>query len=241
MNQDHMRLVEEIDALPRDWHGAGSVRRNVLEALVNHCERIGRIRCSVETGAGRTTLVLSQLSERHVVFSKDGGNSLSRARLSPLLRADRVEFVEGPTQKTLPAYEFRQSFQVALIDGPHAYPFPDLEYYFIYPHLEAGGLLVLDDINIPSIGRMFSILRADDMFELSEVVSDTAFLVRTDAPCFDPYGDKWWVQGYNRPHHELATSPHFRKLYKLAPRGLRSVLRSLRGRRAGRLDPAAPG
>jgi len=208
---------------------------------VNQCERIGRISHSVETGAGRTTLVLSQLSEHHVVFSKDGGSSLSQARLSPLLRADRVEFVEGPTQKTLPSYEFKHGVQVALIDGPHAYPFPDLEYYFLYPHLEAGGLLVLDDINIPSIGRMFAILKADDMFELSEVVGDTAFLVRTVAPCFDPYGDRWWAQGYNRPHHELATSPHFRKLYRLTPRWLRGVLRSLRGGRPGKHEaPESP-
>jgi hypothetical protein len=229
MNQEHARLLDAIDALPRDWHGAGSVRRKVLEALIVQCERIGEIRHSAETGAGRTTLVLSHLSGHHVVFSKDGGDSLSQARTSPLLRSDRVEFIEGSTQRTLPAHRFEQPLQVVLIDGPHAYPFPDLEYYFLYPHLAPGGLLVLDDINIPSIGRMYDILKTDDMFELAEVVADTAFMVRTDAPCFDPYGDRWWTQGYNRSHHEFTTSRRLRKIYKLTPQALRGILRAVRG------------
>jgi len=208
MRQDHTSLLEKIDALPEDWHGAGSVTRPVLQALAKHCDRIEPVRCSVETGAGRTTLLLSNISERHLVFAKDCGQSLSRTRASALLRAEHVEFIEGPTQKTLPAYEFTHGLQLALIDGPHGYPLPDLEYYYLYPHIESGGLLVLDDTNIPTIGRMLDILRADAMYDLAEIVNDTAFLVRTDAPAIDPCDNSWWLQGYNARYYErITTSP----------------------------------
>ena len=205
MQQEHLRLIDQIAGLDREWHGAGSVSRDVLLAIARHCERIGGFRHSAETGAGRTTLLFSHLSDDHVVFALDAGESLSQTQRSPLLQTERVRFVEGPTQKTLPRYEFDRTFQAVLIDGPHGYPFPDLEYYYFYPQLAPGGLLIIDDIQIPSIGRMLDIVRADPMFEFIELVGTTAFLGRTDAPAIDPCSDSWWLQGYNRAHYERVT------------------------------------
>jgi hypothetical protein len=204
MKQELCQLIDKIGALPSDWHGAGSVSREVLLAIARHCESMGGFRHSAETGAGRTTLLFSHLSDNHLVFAKDDGRSLSQTRTSPLLRAESVRFIEGPTQKTLLNYEFDCTFQAVLIDGPHGYPFPDLEYYFFYPRLDPGGLLILDDTQIPSIGRMLDILRADPMFDLLEIVPDcgTAFLRRTGAPPINPWSDSWWLQGYNRSFYE---------------------------------------
>jgi hypothetical protein len=109
-----------------------------------------------------------------------------------------VDFIEGPSQRTLPQYPFPEKLQLALLDGPHAYPFPDLEYYFLYPHLEENALLILDDIHIPTIHNLFDFLRVDAMFRLDEVVRTTAFFTRTAAPTFDPLGDGWGHQAYNQ-------------------------------------------
>jgi hypothetical protein len=87
--------------------------------------------------------------------------------------------------------------QLALIDGPHGYPFPDMEYYYLYPHLDEGALLIIDDIHIATIGHLFDFLKEDEMFRLIEVVDKTAFFERTAAPIFDPYQDGWWMQNYN--------------------------------------------
>src|SRR5436190_535356 len=120
-----------------------------------------------ETGSGASTLLFSHLSEHHTVFALDGGSgSVTNVRRSPLLRQDVVTFVEGPTQATLPQYRFTEKMQLVLIDGPHAYPFPDLEYYFLYPYLETGALLILDDIHIPTVHNLFQFLRRDAMFRL---------------------------------------------------------------------------
>jgi Methyltransferase domain len=201
-------LVEEISQLPSDWHGAGSVSGNVLRAIASHAERMGAIQHSVETGSGRTTLLFSHLSADHVVFSVDAGQSINQVRNSHLFNARSTTFVEGPTQRTLPGQIFTHGHQLVLIDGPHGYPFPDLEYYYLYPTIDAGGLLLLDDIQIPSIGRMFDIIRAEEMFELLEIVDDnTAFLRRTGAPPINPESDSWWLQGYNRPYYQQLVSP----------------------------------
>ena len=45
---------------------------------------------------------------------------------------------------------------------------------------------------------MFEIIKADDMFELIEVCDYMAFFRRTNYPVFDPLGDNWGGQGFNR-------------------------------------------
>ena len=50
---------------------------------------------------------------------------------------------------------------------------------------------------------MFEIIRADEMFELLDVVSSNmAIFRRTSTPRIDPHGDGWWLQGYNRRYFE---------------------------------------
>jgi hypothetical protein len=198
-------LIGQIGALPDAWHGAGSVSENVLRAFVRHAEAAGPVRSSLETGTGRTTLLLSHLSDRHVVFTKDdtdGGDSYPSVTASPLLRKDHVEFVIGSTQRTLRDHKFTECLDLAFIDGPHAYPFPDLEYWAIYPHVRSGGLLVIDDIQIPTIANLHRFLAADAMWRQLEVIENAAFFQRTDAPAIDPYGEGWWLQGFNAPQSD---------------------------------------
>jgi len=197
MNPTPQEVLKEILQVKAVLHGAGTVSGDALKALARHAGS-RTIRRSVETGCGATTLLLSHLSEHHTVFTLDAGGSVGNVRRSPLLRQGVVTFVEGPSQQMLPQYHFGHKLQLAVIDGPHAYPFPDLEYYFLYPHLERGALLVVDDIHIKSINNLFRFLRSDEMFRLDEVVRATAFFTRTDAPTFDPTGDGWREQRYNR-------------------------------------------
>jgi FkbM family methyltransferase len=187
----------------RGAHASGSFGTAVLEAI----ERLApvEIGCSVETGCGKSTVLLSHLSQRHLVFTVDDGNrsdgSLTFVRQCGLFRSERVEFVLGPTQLTMPRHLMPPAIDLALIDGPHAYPFPDLEYFYIYPHLRHGALLIIDDIHIPTIARMYAILREDDMFEPLHVEGQTAFLRRTAAPMFPkPIWDGWERQGFNVRH-----------------------------------------
>lgn len=190
-------LEAELAKLPPDWHGAGTMSADALNAIMRHL-RHRIISHSVETGSGKTTLLLSHLSRDHKVFAKENENrSITVARESPLLNRNTVQFIEGPTQLTLPRHQFENKLQFVLLDGPHGYPFPELEYYYLYPQLETDGVLVVDDIHIPTIYRMFEFPREDQMFRLLEVVGTTAFFVRTDAPLFSPRGDGWWLQNFN--------------------------------------------
>ncbi|MGH2358611.1 MAG: hypothetical protein ACRDGJ_11500, partial [Candidatus Limnocylindria bacterium] len=89
------------------------------------------------------------------------------------------------------------------LDGSHSYPAPEIDYYYLFPHLAPAGLLIMDDIHIPMLRNMFRFLREDAMFRLVEVAGHTAFFRRTDAPTFDRYLGNWFDQGYNARHFPL--------------------------------------
>jgi hypothetical protein len=211
--------LDRIFALPGDWHAAGCLGVPALRALAARA-RQREVSRSLETGCGKSTLLLSHLSPVHQVFALDHVGSLAKVRGSPLLRAESVTFIEGPTQKTLPAHVFAGGLDLALLDGPHAYPFPQLEYYYVYPHLKPGSLLVVDDIHIPTVRHLFDFLREDEMFRLLEVVATTAFLERTPAPTFDPVADGWWLQNYNATRVRMPGRSLMQRL-KRAFRGVR--------------------
>jgi hypothetical protein len=192
-------VVAEASRMPSDWHGAGSLSGEVLAAIARHAGS-RPIRRSVETGTGKSTLVLSHCSASHTVFAQDDrghGDSLLRVQECALLRRETTTFVVGPTQRTLATHTFDAPLDLVMLDGPHGYPFPELEYYFVYPHLAEGAILIVDDVHIPTVFNMFAFLREDAMYRLAEVVQTTAFFVRTSAPLFDPLADGWWLQKYN--------------------------------------------
>ncbi|MGH9469175.1 MAG: class I SAM-dependent methyltransferase [Terriglobia bacterium] len=191
------KLLDRIIAVSQTLHTLGSFSPRALEIIARHLSS-RPIQHSMETGCGVSTLILSNLSPDHTVFALDRGGSIANTKSSELFDPATTTFVEGPTQKTLPSYEFRNKLQVALLDGPHAFPFPQLEYYYVYPHLEEGALLIIDNMWMPSIHDLFEVLKADDMFRLVDVVNWTAFFRRTSAPVFDPWGDGFWLQKYNR-------------------------------------------
>lgn len=188
----------EIVSASQKLHGSGTLSENSLRSLIAHAESLD-IRCSAETGSGASTLVLSNLAQKHLVFSVDSGSgSLTNVLSSPWFRQSSTQVVEGPTQLTLPKYTFAEQLQFALIDGPHGYPYPDMEYYYLYPHIEPGGILVVDDIQIRSIRNLFDFMCADDMWQLLQSIDNTAFFRRTNAPTFPTCGDNWWEQKYNK-------------------------------------------
>lgn len=223
-------LFQSLEDLGPQWHASGTLRPSRLRSIVSFMD--GPPAHSGETGAGISTLLFSNISSHHVVFSLDeganpGDDTMAKVRKSPLFRPDGVDLVLGPSQQTLPQHRFESQLDLFLIDGPHAYPFPELEYYYVYPHLRAGALLIIDDAQIPTIGRLVSFLKEDDMFEHVAMVETTAIFRRTHAPTFPPTEDNWWIQRYNRRRYGEPNS-RVRRLVRGLPPVVKSPIRRMR-------------
>jgi precorrin-6B methylase 2 len=157
----------------------------------------GPFRSSVETGCGGSTIVLSHASDRHIAFAIEGEDrTITELRKQGDLRTENVIFVEGEARDTLPRYPVPGELDLVLLDGPHAYPLPQIEYAYLFPRIRLGGWLVLDDIQIPSVYELFRSLKKEPSVLLEDVAVRTAFFRRVGAAEHGP--DGWALQGMNR-------------------------------------------
>jgi hypothetical protein len=201
------RIGEYERSLPD--HRSGTVDTSVLHAIERFVP--STVNWSMETGCGKTTILLSNLSAQHHVFAFDDRaeerSSIRYYEDCPLFKRERTTEILGATQLTLPVYQFTEPIDLALLDGPHGYPFPELEYYYVYPKLRPGALLVIDDIHIPTIYNLHTFLAEDEMFDLVHIERTTSFFVRTGSPTFSPVGDGWEHQAFNKARFPAYPSP----------------------------------
>ncbi len=166
-------------------------------AALTAIARRGPFHNTAETGCGGSTILLSRISKQHTAFAIEGEHrTISALRARPDVGKDHVTFVEGETKKTIPVHVFPQSLQLLLLDGPHAYPQPQMEYLYLFEHLSPGGWLVLDDLQIPAVNELYRFLRQESFVALEEVVVRTAFFRKVAHPAGGP--DGWQGQRLNR-------------------------------------------
>jgi Methyltransferase domain len=190
-------------------------------ALAAILER-GPFQSSAETGCGGSTIVLSHASDRHIAFAIEGKDRTITELTDHIdLRTESVIFVEGETKDTLPGYHFEKPLDLVLLDGPHAYPLPQLEFAYLFPRVKPNGWLVMDDLQIPSVYELFRFLEKESSVVLEEVILRTAFFRRIGT--VDQGPDGWPSQGMNR-HTILRYS-------------WRDRLRRLLGKTSSRRDP----
>ena len=164
-----------------------------LEAIV----RRGPFRWTAETGCGGSTIVLSHASEHHTAFAIEGAErTITGLRNWPDFRSERVTFVEGESKDTAPRWRPEGELDLLLLDGPHAYPLPQVEFAYLFRWLRVGGWLVVDDLQIASVYELFRFLEREKSVKLEEVVVRTAFFRRLASSLDGP--DGWERQGVNR-------------------------------------------
>jgi hypothetical protein len=201
--------LDSLVARACSFHPWDAMAPQALSAIVSR----GPFESTAETGCGGSTIVLSHLSRRHLAFAIEGESaSITGLRSSADLQAEAVTFVEGQTKDTAPGFQFGSPLDLVLLDGPHAYPLPQLEYAYFFPKIKSGGWLVLDDLQIRSVYELFSFLRHEASVVLEEVVVRTAFFRKVDGRPADRSPDGWWLQGINqRPIWRYAWRDRLRK------------------------------
>jgi hypothetical protein len=102
------RIEEYERSLPD--HRSGTVDASVLHAMERFAPSM--VNWSMETGCGKTTILLSNLSARHHVFAFDDRaeerSSIRYYEDCPLFKRECTTEVLGATQLTLPVYQFTE-------------------------------------------------------------------------------------------------------------------------------------
>ena len=142
---------------------------------------------------------------------------------------DGVTMLAGSSDRLLPTLPEEPAYDLALIDGAHAFPHPVVDFHYVSARLRVGGILVLDDVPIPAVGAVARHLRADRHWRLLEVAGGQAavFVKLGD----EEDGDDWWGQPFNRRYPDFCLSSRPEALARRARHLAYRLRRRLRRRR----------
>ena len=94
-----------------------------------------------------------------------------------------------------------------MIDGSHGFPHPTLDWYYGAPHLEHGGLLVVDDRQLPAVRMLTDFLDRDPRWRtVSSAPNWAAYERLADGGVREDWWEQPFVPGSVPPWH-----PGFRR------------------------------
>jgi len=150
---------------------------------------------TLETGSGISTLVFALRGCRHIAVTpnaEEAANIRSYA-FANSISLDHVEFVLEPSENYLPRCESKD-LDLVLIDGKHAFPWPIIDWFYTADRLKQGGILVLDDIQMPSVAILKDFLMEDPRWQLELSLGRRAMAVKKiSGPIHDV---AWHMQPY---------------------------------------------
>ncbi len=142
----------ESTALHADGDAAWDISGEVLDLIASQVRPGAR---TLETGAGASTLAFAQARAVHAAVTPSAEEIAAiraEAERRGVSLANTV-FHDGYSQDVLPRLSDAGRLDVALIDGGHGFPIPAVDWAYIAPRLNVGGLLIVDDVDLWT-GRM---------------------------------------------------------------------------------------
>ena len=138
-----------VEGRRQDW----SLESDLLDWLFDHVIENGR---TLETGSGYSTIAFALRGAEHISISPapDEHERLRSWCDDRGISMERVSFVEGRSEDVLPGFD-TGPLDLVLIDGDHAFPTPFLDWRYTAPHLQVGGMVVIDDTDIRT-GRVLT-------------------------------------------------------------------------------------
>jgi predicted O-methyltransferase YrrM len=162
------RLLAEIRRDPPKAHpsapaGVWSATLDCLEFIYAHAK--GKV--TLETGCGASTIIFAAVASEHtsVFLSPSEGDAVSRWCIDHGVDISALTLAPGSSPEVL-ATMAHDPIDVLFIDGCHAHPFPQLDWYLAGPRVRAGGIAIVDDIQLPGPASLHRFLRRDNRWEL---------------------------------------------------------------------------
>ncbi len=164
------------------FHAGGTRTYGLSEDALREINRhLAPEHVTLETGCGMSTLLFATANTRHfcvtpnqceadvaVDYCKKNGIAL-----------DRLKLCIGSSAELLPKMVKDGPLDVVLIDGAHSLPFPMVDFHYTESRLRVGGILVVDDCQIPAVRVLADFLsQANEWSKLCHV-GNTTFFRRT--------------------------------------------------------------
>lgn len=220
------QVVAELAADPPNFHRDGNghdvsfhVGSDVLALLA---DVVTRGATTLETGAGASTVVFLAAGAVHTAISP-AAHEPERIRAwcqSHSVDTSGYTHLLGSSTGILPTLE-SAPLDVVLVDGDHAFPTPSLDWYYATRHLRAGGVVILDDLQLWPCSIVADFLGDEEGWERIARTGRHA-VFRATRPGIELTSRWWGEQGHVMRHFRLPMAARLRGV-------LGKVSRSVRG------------
>ena len=155
---------------------------------------------TLETGCGLSTLVFALGRCRHkaIVPNQSHIESTMESAKAYDVSLDNVTFLKGRSENILPGLDSLGHVDVILIDGGHAFPIPFIDWFYAGRHLEIGGVMIVDDIDLRSVNILYDFLSSQPEWKSMQIIRRTAFFRRLDVVDHGEEWDYWQQQPFNK-------------------------------------------
>jgi len=143
---------------------------------------------TLETGIGYSTFVFAQ-SKHHIVCFPNATVEERIRHYAEETKYDikNIQFLVGKSQFILPS--IKSNLDMALIDGDHTFPIPLIDWYYIGLLLKIKGMIIIDDLHIPSVRILYDFLNSSYHWEQLNLLDNgrtVAFVKKSD------FSNDWW-------------------------------------------------
>jgi len=186
---DPPRVHEELNA-PPDL-GVWLTERECYELIADRVVPGAR---TLETGLGLSTALFLALGAHHtcVVPSQPQVEALRGYCDERGIAYDRLRVELGRSEDVLPNLRI-DDLALYLIDGSHGFPTPMVDWFYGARLLRRGGIVVLDDRQLPAVSTLVDFLDADPRWRgLSRTHKWAAFERLADGAL----GEDWYDQPF---------------------------------------------
>ena len=182
---------------------------------------------TLETGMGVSTVLFAALETEHTSVSLgDAADELIAWCANHDVSTERLRLVNESSVTALPRIaQEREPLDVVFIDGCHGYPIVQLDWLYGCARLRSGGLVVVDDTQLPAPHQLRRFLKADPRWET--VHSGYKWSAFRRLGTWE-LGEDYYVQQFWRSHEPWRAS-----LRRKVPNHLRRPLGRLLARRRG--------
>ena len=217
------RRIEQLLAERPQLHTRGNqvVDYGIDAYLVGFLrEHVAAGQRTIETGSGLSTLVFLLMGGEHTAVSPDpkeperigaycDTHGIPRARYTPIV---------GQSELVLPALPRTPGFDLAFIDGEHAFPVPGIDWFYLTRVLKKGGILIVDDLQLWSCRMLADFMDEEEVWRRVTRTERVAAYRLLDEP--DAVLRRWWgAQRYVTRRSKSWTRLRIEKrLFRLARR-----------------------
>ncbi len=212
---DRRAVVEQVLADPPVVHpmeaGVATPRMGVW-STEPACYRFLADRCppgtrTLETGSGLSTVLFAALGTDHICCTagQEEADRVLAHCASRGIDASRLRFEVGSSHRTLPPLEAAGvARDLVLIDGSHAFPLPEVDWFFGAALLGVGGVLVVDDLDLPAVALLARFLELDPRWQ---ALAGTRKWQAWERRVAGPLSEDWTEQPFFRRRRDILLAP----------------------------------